>query len=183
MALDPYKGKIRCPQCSYPLLGLPPVHSCPECGLNYDPYSRIYNISRGRFARYTVIVVGVLSVVAVIFVFSGGLRWHALPILFPCIFNFVLALNASRVSVKRVFIDRFGIQFEHPSLPAAFVPWTQFGHARLSWATGRIRIFDRTGRSLAWLSRYQVRPRTLAHSCVTKMNELAAIYASVDLNQ
>ncbi len=44
----PYNSHVlgKCPQCDYPLTGLPANHNCPECGLPYDQRSEFYSFKR-----------------------------------------------------------------------------------------------------------------------------------------
>lgn len=178
MALDPYKGKIKCSQCGYPLLGLPPVHVCPECGLEYDPYSRLVPLGRPRGLTSRALLAGLLLAFGLPIVVIGG--WPYLPLLF--VLPVLLCsgwLHRPRDAADRLRIDRFGIRFERSEEDTLFISWSIFGSARVPWPTGRIQIRDRAGRRIE--GSYQVRSFFLAQSCVQLMNTLAKTYAEVQL--
>lgn len=50
----------RCPRCAYALRGLPADHACPECGLRYDPESRVYR-PKNPWAATIVMVVALFA--------------------------------------------------------------------------------------------------------------------------
>ena len=54
------KPFYRCPLCSYKLQGLPAEHKCPECGLDYDPTTRVW-----FFRREPSVLSAILSVIGV----------------------------------------------------------------------------------------------------------------------
>lgn len=56
---------MNCPQCNYPLNGLPAEHACPECGLKYDADSRVWYIRPPRF-----VIVFLSLAVGIPFLFS-----------------------------------------------------------------------------------------------------------------
>lgn len=176
MALDPYKGKIKCPQCGYPLLGLPPVHVCPECGLEYDPYSRLVPLGRPRGLTSRALLAGLLLAFGLPVVVIGG--WLPLLLALPVLLCSGW-LRRPRNAADRLRIDRFGIRFERSDQNPLFIPWSVFGSARALWPTGRIQIRDRAGRRIE--GSYQVRSFFLAQSCVQLMNKLAKTYAEVRL--
>src|SRR3989304_102593 len=57
-----------------------------------------------------------------------------------------------------VIMNRFGLTFDHPKLPARLIPWSAVGSARYQWLRTRLRIRSRQGpvglaRPAAWLGR------------------------------
>lgn len=44
---DMHQPLERCPMCRYSLQGLPSAYRCPECGFEYDEYTRLWRRSIG----------------------------------------------------------------------------------------------------------------------------------------
>ena len=42
----PQADLSQCPECAYDLRGLPPPHRCPECGFEYDEFTRVWKPRR-----------------------------------------------------------------------------------------------------------------------------------------
>jgi len=176
MALDPYKGKIKCLRCGYPLLGLPPVHSCPECGLDYDPYSRFVPL-RSRPTTVSLLLYAGASgcLLAIAFLLLHGAGAATFLLLVPALCCSSSLYAHSRGSPSTLVIDRAGIRFTYPDRDDVLIPWSRFGAARVSRATGRVQIHDRSGCRIQ--GRYYIPSFWLTHACVERMNELARVYA------
>ena len=55
-----------CPRCSYPFIGLPDAHQCPECGLPYDAESRMWTAVASRWGmRRTLNLSGGIIAIAI----------------------------------------------------------------------------------------------------------------------
>jgi hypothetical protein len=78
-----------------------------------------------------------------------------------------------------LFIDRSGIRLEEAGSVPVLIPWEEFGKARASYLFPSIHIKDRRGRSITAFD--GIIFGYLAISCAEKMNELAQIYAQIEL--
>lgn len=183
MRLDPYRGKIRCLQCGYPLLGLPPVHCCPECGLPYDPYSRLIRLPRRR--PRPALFVATLAAAALFTVVTGGSHWALFAP--PCAAFVVVAPFAIRRVLQkpaistRLLIDRTGILLERPGHEPFRLPWSRFRTAHVNWASGRLRVYDRGNRRVTELE-LRLAPYHVAYDMAERLNELARIYDELRLD-
>ncbi len=189
MKPDPYKGKIRCPRCGYPLLGLPPVHSCPECGLPYDPYSRMYRLRRkGLGGILMVLVPGVIIVLTGQLVQPGWLIalapfFRYIPLVSKAGFVLFVVWFSIRylkpASAILLFIDRSGIRLEQAGSAPVLLSWAEFGKACASVLYPSLHIKDRQGRRIAEFD--GIAFGYLAVVCAERMNELAELYPQLEL--
>jgi len=127
----------RCPQCDYPLTGLPQSHACPECGCAYEAgMFQLYGWSLAGFGlskRGVATGGGVLIVAAAISPLLGfGWSWFAaLQLAFVAVVIVgslyaivALAESRGREHVVRYLITREGITVDGDRL----LPWSSYAH-------------------------------------------------------
>jgi hypothetical protein len=185
MAPDsPKAGKLRCPACGYELSGLPEWHTCPECGVPYDPHSKIYNVTDAGKHLHQIglaVLLGVMALIAFLPQFRSG-HMHLKDLLDYWAILLVLSLGSiyrlmrSAGGPCRVVASHQGIRFDHPGAKPLDVSWRQFCSARFGRLTTSLNIWDQRGRQLLRRQdRYIGTPAT-RRKLAAELNELAKVY-------
>lgn len=172
-------GEQVCGKCGYSLKGLPDVHACPECGLDYDRISMLYNLHPLRTipiyafwagwgiflvlahgpSRSETAVLGVILAIVVVSTVNAGLRF---------LFWLPHWLAVNREGVHLLYIRR----------PKRTVTWADLRQVRLDY--GRIRILDREGKRPITLSFSLVGGSEAARAISFDICRLARAYALME---
>ncbi len=178
----PIPGKIKCPVCGYGLLGLPAVHVCPECGVEYDPHCVVVRL-KGRSRAASNAIGGLFLTV----LFVGHLVAGTLPA--REILPVAVLLGAMTIVAmyrwawhcgreRLLIISHAGVRLRHPNLSDEVVLWSRFGKARINWVTGGFLIRGRDGELLLKCRSNQLGSLLQVRYCVEQMNRLAEVYAA-----
>ncbi len=185
----PVPGKIKCPSCGYSLLGLPPVHACPECGIEYDPHCAFVRIRRrNRVALNAISGLGVLLFMLIM----NGPRLMAkahIQVRDEMVVPYVVALGLPLLAAlywwawcsereHLLIISHAGIRFRRPNLPDVVVPWSQFGRARARYIGSSFQILGRNGEPIFKAPLSYLGSMFQAKRCANQMNRLAEVYAA-----
>jgi hypothetical protein len=164
-----------CPACSYRLNGLPLVHTCPECGFDYDPHAEVIELTADR-RHWRQVVFGLLLVImfaAYGTVFEDRLILAGLIILIL----WHLAQGFRRHSQGyRVLMNRRGVEIRFPPNSPISLSWDQFEIARFNWLTGRFKLKDLAGNTIHALRFRDIGSIQLGRRLTRKLNDLKSIY-------
>jgi hypothetical protein len=177
-------GKRRCPACGYIVHSLPDWHTCPECGVPYDPHSKMYKVHETEMllGRVFPLAIGSLALLLPLLQRAGKMRFSDLllwAMLLAGIFVLISGLlrRMGRGSC-RVLVNHRGIRFEYPDETPLEVTWQRFGSARYGWLASNLKIWDRNGQQLLRSRDRSIGSKRLRRELAAKLNELAAVYGN-----
>lgn len=171
-----------CPRCDYDLTGLPAVHTCPECGCNYDEHSIGFRLTARRNELWGA------CMVAIFFTFltwlklrKGAARGQFLvDLLMPVAFLAGVGWRFQKRAglPTRLTLDRDGVALMTPGQEPVRWAWGEIGSAELGnvWSFFTIHSTDQS----KLFNRYSSRlgSRKLVRRCVAEINKRIAIYAT-----
>jgi len=138
---------LQCPQCEYSLRGLPARHRCPECGFEYDEYTRVWK-PRRPWAIYVLasfplmILVLNLSNFRIRAGLSGvwgiALSVFAVIAVAVCVRRFFRAREANARG-RYVAIAPAGLMIRIEGEPVT-LPWRNLVKVRHRWWMSQLRI-------------------------------------------
>ncbi|MBI3835821.1 MAG: hypothetical protein HY287_15960 [Planctomycetes bacterium] len=141
-----------CPRCQYDLTGLPEIHTCPECGFQYDFKARTIVFSEPKRKEIFWFIMLVAFTTVIFFdLLRRGIRPGDWPMALMYVANAIGAAFALlRPLPPRRFmsIDSAGLQFDPPIKGIMAIPWQEFGEAKPSWADGSLLIFGKDGHKI-----------------------------------
>jgi len=128
----PPSGSTLCPKCDYDLQGLPASHACPECGFEYDSYTRVWRDVRWkqRLKRGVNIVffgLGLLLLFGSLQQFWAGSAGLGVMLFFQAAFGgiVVTVLNPPHT----IAVTPAGILRRRPLWPLRCTPWAKIDDA------------------------------------------------------
>lgn len=177
-----------CQNCGYNLQGLPLKHSCPECGMLYDPHMVIIKL-RGPRERLIHFVGhpsdALVILIASLLVLNGRYRWVSEPamcgtcvllVVVYALFRFCFFI-ARRQRPRRMILNHQGVYIDHPGLDSKRIEWSHIERAHYRWWSGRFFIRGH-GVKLFKCAHTQLGGARLARRCAREINRLVKIYAS-----
>lgn len=175
--IEPLKA---CPRCGYDLTGLPEVHTCPECGLEYDPHCRVMRSDVRRFEYKQLLFGGaLLAMIAIVAIAYGVPHVDAwlLTVIGVGMLASIWRLARGAGRSYELTINRRGVQFDHPGLPDRVIAWDEIGEAGYSWVRGRFYLRARDGTMLFTCGRMRLGGAREARRCADAIYWLKRVYA------
>ncbi len=166
---------VECPGCGYDLQGLPREHTCPECGLNYDPDTTLIRLTIHRWNQKQYALSVLFTVVMVYRCSRYGIRREDLWLFFLLgVSVFVSACTILRTNNEKatLLLNRSGIQLDHPRFGKRYIPWSMIGRIRWNWITGTFSISGRDGKNILSMNRRDVGGRKTGQRCAEEANRL-----------
>ena len=183
---DSAKAAWPCPACGYPLIGLPAVHRCPECGIEYDPHARVFRLHYRR--RRPILLLATTAVIWGAIAVLGLTCWRqedlGSRIVFQMIAGMPLALATilvwpfEKAQPGRLLLNLRGVHVELPEPYRKDIPWTTIGSAKYSWVAGRLYVRDKAGVKLARLNITFFDSAWAARRCADAINQLLRVYGA-----
>jgi hypothetical protein len=166
-----------CPRCQYDLAGLPEVHTCPECGFEFDPHAIFIRLKVKRGLLNQVLIGVILFAALVHFGGSPGLRKEnvglALLIVIATIPPLIRILAPERISLT---VNRFGIGVEGEHDEDMCISWKDIRSVRFSWISGNIVIRGPKPKRLA-IAYLQIGGFFIARRLAKQIDRLRKIYS------
>ncbi len=163
----------QCPHCKYSLEGLPDIHRCPECGLDYNKNCEVFQASY-PFLIFRLILSCMVSFVLlniwpwissdyrIFFVVVLGLLW--LKVLWGS-YHVVLDIRFPKVVVTPnglIVIKRYGELTQYS--------WNEIGNAKWNFRTRGITLLSPHGMILESFPRNYFRDSQCLHRFVESVN-------------
>jgi hypothetical protein len=168
-----------CPRCSYSLEGLPEIHVCPECGLQYNGETTYLELKPSKTSWKMIAVVAVpTSWMA----FDSGVRPQWVGTLSICIWSIMLVtavgLHAHRLGQAQkgqLILDWLGIRLVRPNGGTETILISDIRRAKYSRLSGQLTVIGWDDQKLLSIPQWQLgsywRVIYLAH----EINRLAAL--------
>jgi len=171
-----------CPRCGYDLTGLPVVHRCPECGIDYDPYMKVITLPVRR-REYRQLKYGVILLLMVgHYAYSTGVG-EDVYVLFGLVIAAMLPaiyrLSTESSGWHYLIIDKGGIRVDSTALGARTIPWQSIGKAKYGWLTGKFLVYARDGTHLLTHQNNRLGSPRLARRCAAEINRLKDVYSQM----
>ncbi len=147
----------RCPRCEYSLAGLPRKHRCPECGLEYDEHTRVWEVRKPWALRGVLLLVlfGLLAIEALFYcLYPTGVfasQWAGAIFLLVSV---VLFVRQWLLNHRRDFaaVTPKGVMLRLQAFRTRVVPWARVvdvdldafgrrGRATLNYRAGKLVKF------------------------------------------
>ncbi len=158
-----------CPRCAYSLDGLPTVHTCPECGLEYDRESSVF-IAHPRARRsWPIVAISVLFVVGI-----GAWVWTGTAVTLLVAVSGLVGSISHLVRRRYAFaiVERRRVRFVREDFGEECFTCDAIGAAGWSHLTGAVVIKSAAGRTLVRLPPYFFGSPTRAQTFVSAVNEV-----------
>jgi len=176
-----------CPRCSYELTGLPAVHTCPECGFEYDSLSTSITL-RGRRVYLEDLIKSVVVGVAVFGPWSVR-SGPAVEKEIVVVFLGIVVSSALYGLWKReglpclLLLNRRGLTFHPPSFGMTLLSWGEIRRARCSWVTGALCIIGHDGQTLLRCPYRTLGTLRIAKRCAAEINRLREGYSEATVSR
>lgn len=143
-----------CPRCQYDLTGLPEKHTCPECGLEYDPHAVYVRLSL-HTRPWNQVVMGVALIAAAVFFPRPGLRWKEnLPLILLIIVAMLPAILRLLTSSGKgyLILNRSGFAMVDDRMRTTTIAWHELRGVRCNWITGNLVVMGPSSTGLVFPS-------------------------------
>jgi hypothetical protein len=166
--------------CQYDLTGLPEVHTCPECGFEYDPHAQVIRLFPQR-RIYGHFVAAGTWMVPILLLRRGAFSQQDAALFLGSIAVVLLVTTFywSRIagSPRRLVLNRHGVRFDHPSISGEAIPWAGLAKAEFDWVFGKLWLISPQGTTLHEVPYRKLGSTRLSRRCADEINRLAALYA------
>jgi hypothetical protein len=170
---------MHCPKCGYDLAGLPTAHTCPECGLAYDPLCRVVRLPCSTRARLQVIYGCALIALALWAILRfGGKAGDASFLGLLVVLTAVAMVRATRTGgIQRLLVlNEAGVQFQDGPRASALVPWAELHAARVRAVHRDFRLESVDGSVLLACRIDQLGGWRAARLCAREIRDLQEAY-------
>jgi hypothetical protein len=169
-----------CPRCGYRLHGLPAQGRCPECGLDYDPDSRVLRLAPGRRHWHNLAYAGLLLALLALAGPTTGFRREDgafVAIVIGCAAVGIWRLVRTAGKTCELVINRFGATFRHPTVCKDTIPWTLIRQARCSPLRRRLYLEAHDRGCLVSCKYDWLGGAAMARECRDAINTSKCLYA------
>ncbi len=175
---------INCPKCGYSLEGLPEVHVCPECGLDYygETLCLEFKAHSDSWRTIALTVVGT-SWIALVPAYRAQSYWKLVFLLwlFAVVFRIIAHMYRSMPENQGEFIvDRKGIRMSRPKRGSKFIAISIIKRANYSIWTGRLVLFGHDAQKLLSIQYWELGGQANAKKCAQRINSLIVAKQSLD---
>jgi hypothetical protein len=172
---------VLCPRCSYDLTGLPDVHTCPECGFEYDPLARSI-VLRGRRVYAFNLIWSVAFALTYFYFWYPRMDFASGKAIVIAFLGVALVTTLYRVWKREnlpqlLLMNRHGLAFHPPTVASTVVPWSDITRAKCSWVTGALCVIGRDGQTLLRCSYRTLGTLRIAKRCAQEINALVGRYS------
>ena len=170
----------RCPFCRYDLTGLPAIHTCPECGLAYDPDTSVI-ILNPRARDYRQFVYGGLLLALGFWTYRrGDCSGQDIGIMAVIVAAGLLAasirLARQQIVPRVVILNTHGVRFGYPGPDYEFVSWPSFSLAQTGLLTGTLTLVESGGKTVFLREKRWFGGWSAARKCASEINRMARKY-------
>jgi hypothetical protein len=176
--------RIKCPLCGYAIFGLPAEHACPECGVAYDPYTKVIPLSAPLRLMYVFAAMFALALLGANVIFD----WFLQPPLVVGSFLVGLFLigwiPASLLALliwgrgRRLVLNQDGIHWYQKKRCRKRIEWPQFQSVRCKRHSGAIEFVTAEDAVIEQVSYREFGTWRRALQCVDEISARIEIYAS-----
>ncbi|MBI3835820.1 MAG: hypothetical protein HY287_15955 [Planctomycetes bacterium] len=136
------ESSASCPRCQYDLTGLPEIHTCPECGFDYDSNAIFVRLKIGRIL-WNQLLMAALLIGAMIYFATPKTRWKEnfapISLIMLSIIPVILRLLSSR-DRGSLTLNRFGVTKEKDQKRVIRIPWNEIQRVRFNWITDNVVV-------------------------------------------
>ncbi len=171
-------SKSYCLMCGYDLQGLPEIHTCPECGLDYD-LNRIV-IPIGGYRRiiklYLPLITITLPLLALFHQFIRiGLSTKQIVIM--AIITLIIGIHIFRMVPRRhlyltyLALDLKGVHFFYANGDVTHYVWPDIEQARGEWFGGDFHLAGKDGTDLFSCNGDDLGGWSKTRQCISAINQ------------
>ncbi len=159
------------------------MHTCPECGLDYDPHATVIRLQTRR-RDYRQIVYGLVLLGMLYFASRRtGILQDDYPLILMIAAGMLAAfyrLSSSAGQLHLLILNRHGVRLEDRMFGRDTILWTALAKAKYGWLSGKFYLLGNNGARLLTCRANQLgTPRTVRR-CVAEINRLLCVYSGDD---
>jgi len=173
------RHSMLCPLCSYDLTGLSETHTCPECGLNYDPDTVAIELRGVRHPVAVLVPPVILGAFLAFVIQRGAVQMKHWVILAVGGASILVDLYRSFIRFglrNRLVINHEGLHFKLLCGDDRTVRWEEIGLADRTWVTGTLRIRGPDGSSVFVCPIREFNGKKMVLRSIAEINRLKEIY-------
>ncbi|MGD8450537.1 MAG: hypothetical protein PVJ57_01855 [Phycisphaerae bacterium] len=176
--IEPLAADARCRRCGYSLAGLPSVHTCPECGLEYDPLCRVIELqpAKGDFRQVWLglLLIALLGWVWLDHGMKAGDEYFLALLVGAVLWSLV---RGSRHAERAwLILNHRGVRLQEEAGADNLTPWTRLHCARWRWLSGRLSLESADGIVLATYNGQRLGGATAAKWCALAITQAREAY-------